>query len=213
MSGVAVREYASAEEMLAAYRARKRPPAPVVRPKLAMPEPVKSVPAPAPAPKPYDDLAQYREAYANAIPQTAPSQIAKRIIEQVCIETGISQDLIKSPIRTNPVSQARQEAIWRIAADTTLSLPQIGRIFNRDHTTILHAIRRMNDKHDAMVRVHVVGCTPPEIEQREFEAEVYRLFKDDGLDTQQIARRLGKTQAETANALARARDRLMGEGP
>lgn len=44
------------------------------------------------------------------------------------------------------------------------------------------------------------------------QSEVLRLFRA-GFDTVDIAKQLQCTPAAAANALARARDRLMGEGP
>lgn len=46
--------------------------------------------------------------------------------------------------RTTDVVCARQEAIYYTARHTRMSLPQIGAVFNRDHTTVHHAIRRMD---------------------------------------------------------------------
>lgn len=43
--------------------------------------------------------------------------------------------------RSRNIAWARQEAMWHIKEHTKLSLPQIGRMFNRDHTTVLHALR------------------------------------------------------------------------
>jgi len=56
---------------------------------------------------------------------------------------GISIKDVRSPGRKKKIVMARHEAIAairRIRPD--LSLPAIGRFFNRDHTTILHAIRK-----------------------------------------------------------------------
>ena len=42
--------------------------------------------------------------------------------------------------------------MWLAARDTQKSLPHIGRAFNRDHGTVLHAIRRQNRLRNANVR-------------------------------------------------------------
>jgi chromosomal replication initiator protein len=45
---------------------------------------------------------------------------------------------------------ARQCAMWRIKRELPWSLPRIGRAFgDRDHTTILHGIRRHQARIDA----------------------------------------------------------------
>jgi len=60
--------------------------------------------------------------------------------------TGVTVNDMKSPRRDRAIIPARFEAIWRIKHKTMLSLPQIGRIFNRDHTTIIHAIRKHEER-------------------------------------------------------------------
>lgn len=50
--------------------------------------------------------------------------------------------LVKSRDRLRPVVLARREAICLVFQHTQLSLPAVGRHFEQDHTTILHALRR-----------------------------------------------------------------------
>src|SRR3954447_16171322 len=59
----------------------------------------------------------------------------------VCSVVGISQPSMLSPTRTLKVSRARQIAMYMSRELTSLSLADIARHFNRDHTTVLHAIR------------------------------------------------------------------------
>lgn len=49
---------------------------------------------------------------------------------------------ITGPNRNRELCTVRHHAMWLIREETALSLPQIGRLFNRDHTTILSALRR-----------------------------------------------------------------------
>ena len=64
----------------------------------------------------------------------------------VCARTDIGRDLLLSTSRTAEVSRARQLAMYLTRELTDLSLPEIARDFNRrDHTTVLHAIRRVED--------------------------------------------------------------------
>lgn len=65
------------------------------------------------------------------------------IIRVVATKHGVSVTDIKSQTRTLHIVEARHEAmalVYRLRPD--LSLPAIGRIFNRDHTSILHAVRK-----------------------------------------------------------------------
>ncbi len=68
---------------------------------------------------------------------------AKKIIAQVAALHGLSVREVLSNRRNRPVVEARFDAIKAVAdIRPDMSLPQIGRLFGRDHTTILHALRR-----------------------------------------------------------------------
>lgn len=66
---------------------------------------------------------------------------AKRIRRKVAAKHGLSLTELDCDGRQKPLVRARNEAIYLIARETTLSLPQIGYFFNREHTTILASIR------------------------------------------------------------------------
>lgn len=59
----------------------------------------------------------------------------------VCSVVGISQAAMLSPSRAAEVSRGRQIAMYLSRELTDLSLAEIARQFDRDHTTILHAVR------------------------------------------------------------------------
>jgi len=54
---------------------------------------------------------------------------------------GFSELEILSDRRKRPLTRARHAAMWICHEATTRSLPQLGRAFHRDHTTVLHAVR------------------------------------------------------------------------
>ena len=59
---------------------------------------------------------------------------------------GLKQADLISERRTRAVARPRQAAMWLAKQLTTRSLPDIGRRFgNRDHTTVLHAVRRIDE--------------------------------------------------------------------
>lgn len=65
------------------------------------------------------------------------------IIKAVAIKHKVSVAAIKGTGKPDRVVAARFEAIARIyEARPDLSLPQIGKVFRRDHTTILNAVRK-----------------------------------------------------------------------
>jgi hypothetical protein len=63
------------------------------------------------------------------------------ICKRVCERHGVTLDDLFSERKWQPLAQARQEAMRLIRDVTDLSYPQIGRIFDRDHTTVMHACR------------------------------------------------------------------------
>jgi hypothetical protein len=48
--------------------------------------------------------------------------------------------------RRPPIAAARHEAVWRVRLATGWSLPRLGRFFKRDHTTVLHSLRKMEKR-------------------------------------------------------------------
>ncbi len=68
----------------------------------------------------------------------------RRIQREVAEAYGVPRDDILSERRQKRVAEARQYAMWRARYETHLSLPQIGRLFLRDHTTVIHAVQRVD---------------------------------------------------------------------
>lgn len=77
---------------------------------------------------------------------------AKAIIRSVAAAHDLTENVILSGDRSAPVALARQQAMWLCARDTKLSYPQIGRIMRRDHTTVIHGVRRINGMVNENVR-------------------------------------------------------------
>ena len=66
------------------------------------------------------------------------------IQKAVCEHYGMKQADLLSPKRTRAIARPRQVAMSLAKALTTRSYPDIGRRFgNRDHTTVLHAVRQI----------------------------------------------------------------------
>jgi chromosomal replication initiator protein len=69
------------------------------------------------------------------------------IIAEVCAEYKVSRLDMISDRRSRSIAWPRQEAMYRTYKETPLSLPAIGTVFgNRDHTTVLHAIRQVEKR-------------------------------------------------------------------
>lgn len=67
---------------------------------------------------------------------------ARQIMRECCSKYEITMQEMLGPKRFVTIVRARQEAAFRMSKETQLSLPQIARKLHKDHTTILHAIRR-----------------------------------------------------------------------
>ena len=66
------------------------------------------------------------------------------IIREVCKFYNIEEHALRGQSRVKDTAVARQVAMYLIRSQTHLSLNEIGREFdNRDHTTVLHAIKRV----------------------------------------------------------------------
>ncbi len=68
---------------------------------------------------------------------------AATIMTTVAEYFGITMDEMCGPGRTRAVAQARQIAMYLCRELTDLSLPKIGQAFGRDHTTVMHADRKV----------------------------------------------------------------------
>lgn len=79
-------------------------------------------------------------------PDAVPS--VESIQETVCSTLGVSRNELLSPTRTARVIQARQLSMYLSRELTSLSLAQIARAFERDHSTVLHAVRTVSKRVD-----------------------------------------------------------------
>lgn len=65
------------------------------------------------------------------------------VISQVCKFYDIDETVLRGTLKKKNVAEARQMAMYLIRSLTNLSLPDIGKEFGRDHSTVLYAIRRV----------------------------------------------------------------------
>ena len=77
------------------------------------------------------------------INSTPPKKHVSDIIKEVSRETGVSAEEILGTRGQVHIAEARQLAMAKVYAERRdLSLTQIGRKFDRHHTTVLHAARK-----------------------------------------------------------------------
>jgi chromosomal replication initiator protein len=56
---------------------------------------------------------------------------------------GVNSDELKGRARHKQIVGPRQIAMYLLREDAHLSTPDIGRLMNRDHTTVLHALKQV----------------------------------------------------------------------
>ena len=65
------------------------------------------------------------------------------IVSEVCQYYGIEEQVLRSTLKNKNTAEARQVAMYLIRTMTNLSLPEIGREFDRDHTTVMHGLKKV----------------------------------------------------------------------
>lgn len=74
-------------------------------------------------------------------------QTAADILREVAFRNGLTVEEMLAATRKKTFAHARQEAMWEIRQRTKLSLPQIARRMRlKDHTTVLHGVRRHEER-------------------------------------------------------------------
>jgi chromosomal replication initiator protein len=73
----------------------------------------------------------------NAVPT------ASLVISQVCKFYTIDEAILRGTKKNKNTAEARQVAMYLIRQLTNLSLPDIGQEFSRDHSTVIHSIRKI----------------------------------------------------------------------
>lgn len=74
----------------------------------------------------------------------SPKPLGLDILRDVAVKHGLTVGILRGPSRSRHIVAVRHEAIAAVhVARPDLSLPALGRIFNRDHTSILFALRKL----------------------------------------------------------------------
>lgn len=71
-----------------------------------------------------------------------PRGFLHALVEDAAREAGVPIAVILGPQRARCVAWPRMRAMARAYLDYGFSTGEIGRVFRRDHTTVLHAIQR-----------------------------------------------------------------------
>lgn len=68
------------------------------------------------------------------------------VVGRIAAEYGVTPADIMGDERTRNLSWARHAAFYEVKVATGANLPRLARIFNRDHSTIIHGIRRHKER-------------------------------------------------------------------
>lgn len=89
--------------------------------------------------------ADVRHALAETGQPTSAAGDVSRIVGRVAAAFGVSEKELLGASRLRSVMRPRQVAMYLARELTGLSLPRLGAAFGRDHTTVLHACRKVAD--------------------------------------------------------------------
>jgi chromosomal replication initiator protein len=89
------------------------------------------------------DLSLAERALEDLIPESGQEIAAGLILEETSSYFGLQPDDLVSKSRSRPLTTARHVAMYLLRELTGLSLIKIGEHFDRDHTTVLHGIKKI----------------------------------------------------------------------
>jgi chromosomal replication initiation ATPase DnaA len=84
----------------------------------------------------------------------------KAIVFEVCAKHGVTFVNLISARRTTAITIARQEAMYRLSAETTLTLPHIGAVLNRDRSSVEYGIAQHCERMEITGRQLQVAAVP-----------------------------------------------------
>jgi len=93
----------------------------------------------------------------NGEVESLNERITNNMMKVICTLTLVDRDQLKSKCRKRELNDVRQIAMWIIRKGTSMSFYDVGKVFNRHHATVLHAVRNVEGliETDAMYRAGV----------------------------------------------------------
>ena len=102
-------------------------------------------------------LEQAREVVKDVTNDSQPVSVTvDKIIDYIANAFGISSADIKSDKRQGDIKLARQISMYVIKEVTNLTLQEIGNIFGKNHSTVLHSVNQIREKMDELPQAKVV---------------------------------------------------------
>jgi hypothetical protein len=83
-----------------------------------------------------------------SVPRQQPHLLLDDIARAVCGVYGVGKNDFMSIRRSPRIVEARQVFSWFAKRFTSFSFPQIGHFSNRDHSTVIHGFRKVDERLD-----------------------------------------------------------------
>lgn len=102
----------------------------------------------------FDRAARPSVSAAVLLPHSVPVNLLtgahwRVLLKLVALKRGIHQRDILGDSHEKPIVAARFEAMHLVRTHMEKSYPAIGRLFNRDHTSVLYAVRKVERERDS----------------------------------------------------------------
>ena len=93
----------------------------------------------------------------NGEVESLNEKLTNDMMKIVCKLTLIDWEQMKTKCRKRELNDVRQTAMWIIRKGTSMSFYDVGKVFNRHHATVLHAVKHVEGliETDAMYRAGV----------------------------------------------------------
>ena len=89
-----------------------------------------------------------RQHLGSVLSDNTQAPTAEDIIRAVAEVYNIKVQDLKGDRRHKQLVRPRHVAMWMVRKNTDLSFPEIGRVFERDHATVQHAVKKIEEEHD-----------------------------------------------------------------
>jgi len=93
----------------------------------------------------------------NGEVESLNERITNNMMKVICTLTLVDRDQLKSKCRKRELNDVRQIAMWIIRKGTSMSFYDVGKVFNRHHATVLHAVNHVEEmlQTDPLYRAYV----------------------------------------------------------
>ena len=83
------------------------------------------------------------------------------LLDDVCHRRGVTREELCGRGRTKNLAFARQELWWHLRRHPGMSYEEIGRLFDRNKTTILTGVRTFERAREEAISQTAAGASPP----------------------------------------------------